>query len=169
LARKLLPQKAKKEVAMSKKKHNIKLTEEERTYLAERIASGEDTARSLRRAMILLKADQGEHGPAWSDEKISEAFVIGKSSVYQIRKQYHERGLKGTLSRKKPDRIYERCLDGAGEAHLIALACSKAPDGYDRWSLRMLKDEMIELAYVDRISHETIRSVLKKQTQALAE
>ena len=154
---------------MSKKKHTIKLSEEERTYLAEKVASGEDAARSLRRAMILLKADQGEHGPAWSDEKISEAFEIGKSSVYQIRKQYHERGLKGTLSRKKPDRIYERCLDGEGEAHLIALTCSEAPEGREGWTLRLLKDQMIELSYVKSISHETIRTVLKKQTQALAE
>lgn len=154
---------------MSKKRHLIKLSEEERTYLAEKIASGEDKARSLRRASILLKADQGENGPAWSDEKISEAFEIGKSSVYQIRKQYHERGLKGTLSRKKPDRIYERCLDGVGEAHLIALACSETPKGQESWSLRLLKDQMIELAYVKSISHETIRSVLKKQTQTVAE
>ena len=154
---------------MSKKKHNIKLSEEERTYLAEKIASGKDAVRSLRRAMILLKADQGEHGPGWSDEKISEAYEIGKTSVYQIRKQYHERGLKGTLSRKKPDRIYERCLDGEGEAHLIALTCSEAPEGHEGWTLRLLKDQMIELAYVKSISHETIRSVLKKQAQALAE
>jgi hypothetical protein len=165
----LLPEEIKKEVAMTKKKHIIKLSEEERTYLAEKIASGEGAARSLRRAMILLKADQGEQGPAWSDEKISEAFEIGKTSVYHIRKQYHERGLKGTLSRKKPDRIYERCLDGVGEAHLIALACSAAPKGQDGWSLRLLKDQMIELAYVKSISHETVRSVLKKQTQAVAE
>jgi len=145
-----------------KKKHIIRLSEKERTYLAEKIASGMGAARSLRRANILLKADQGEHGPAWSDEKISEAFEIGKSSVYKIRKQYHERGLRGTLSRKKPDRIYERCLDGEAEAHLIALACSEAPEGYERWSLRLLGNQMIELAYVESVSHETIRSVLKK-------
>jgi len=151
------------------KKHIIKLSEEERTYLVEKIAAGVGAARSLRRARILLKADQGEHGPAWSDEKICEALEIGKSAVYQIRKQYHERGLKGTLSRKKPDRIYERCLDGEAEAHLIALTCSEAPAGHGRWTLRLLKDQMIELAYVESVSHETIRTVLKKRTQALAE
>ena len=152
-----------------KKKHIIKLSEEERTYLAEKIASGVDAARNLRRAMILLKADQGEHGPAWSDEKISEAYEIGKTSVYTIRKQYHERGLKGTISRKKPDRIYERCIDGEAEAHLIALTCSEAPEGHAGWTLRLLKDQMIELAYVESVSHETIRTVLKKRTQAVAE
>ena len=151
------------------KKHIVKLSEDERTYLAERIAAGVDRARSLRRARILLKADQGEHGPGWSDERISEAFEVVKSTVYLIRKQYHERGLKGTLSRKKPDRIYERCLDGEAEAHLIALTCGEAPEGYERWTLRLLRDQMVELAYVERVSHETIRTVLKKRTQALAE
>lgn len=145
-----------------KKKHIIKLLEEERTYLAERIAAGVDSARSLRRARILLKADQGENGPGWTDEKISEAFEVGKSSVYNIRRQYHERGLKGTLSRKKADRVYERCLDGEAEAHLIALTCSEAPDGYGVWTLRLLRDQMVELAYVESVSHETIRTTLKK-------
>lgn len=152
-----------------KKKHIIKLTEEERIYLIERIATGVDAARSLRRARILLKADQGEYGPGWTDEKISEALEIGKTSVYNIRKQYHERGLKGTLSRKRPDRIYERCLDGEAEAHLIALACSETPEGQAKWSLRLLRDQMIELAYVESVSHETVRTVLKKRTQAVAE
>ncbi len=151
------------------KKHIVKLSEDERTYLVEKIAAGVDRARSLRRARILLKADQGEHGPGWSDERISEAFEVVKSTVYLIRKQYHERGLKGTLSRKKPDRIYERCLDGEAEAHLIALTCGEAPEGYERWTLRLLRDQMVELAYVERVSHETIRTVLKKRTQALAE
>ena len=151
------------------KKHIIKLSADERSYLAEKIAAGVDRARSLRRARILLKADQGEHGPGWSDERISEAFEVVKSTIYLIRKQYHERGLKGTLSRKKPDRIYERCLDGEAEAHLIALTCGEAPEGYERWTLRLLRDQMVELAYVERVSHETVRTVLKKRTQALAE
>jgi len=143
---------------MSKKRHIIKLSEEERTYLAERIGSGKDAARSVRRAMIMLKADQGGHGPGWSDEKISEAYEIGKTSVYHIRKQYHE-----------TDRIYESCLDGEAEAHLIALTCSEAPEGHGHWTLRLLRDQMIELAYVESVSHETIRKVLKKRTQALVE
>jgi hypothetical protein len=77
--------------------------------------------------------------------------------------------LKGTLSRKKPDRIYERCLDGEAEAHLVALTCSEAPEGHAGWTLRLLRDQMIELAYVESVSHETIRTVLKKRTQAVAE
>ena len=144
------------------KKHTVKLTEEERTYLAEKISSGVDTARSLRRAWVLLKADQGEHGATWTDEQISEAFEIALASVYQIRRRYHARGLKGTLTRKKPDRIYERCLDGEAEAHLIALTCSEPPEGYGQWTLRLLRDEMVALEYVESVSHETIRTTLKK-------
>ena len=144
------------------KTHIVKLTDEERTYLAEKISSGVESARSLRRAWVLLKADQGEHGPAWTDERISEAFEIAPNSVYQIRRRYHQRGLKGALVRKKPDRIYERCLDGEAEAHLIALACSEAPEGHARWTLRLLRDEMVALEYVESVSHETIRTTLKK-------
>lgn len=144
------------------KKHIVQLTEEERTYLAEKISSGVETARSLRRAWVLLKADQGEHGPAWTDEQISEAFEIAPASVYQIRRRYHQRGLKGTIARKKPDRVYERCLDGKAEAHLIALACSEPPAGHGRWTLRLLRDEMVALEYVESVSHETIRTTLKK-------
>lgn len=145
-----------------KKKYIVKLSEEERTYLAEKISSGVESARSLRRAWVLLKADQGEHGPAWSDERISEAYEISSTSVYQIRRRYHQRGLKGTIARKKPDRVYERCLDGEAEAHLIALTCSDPPEGYGRWTLRLLRDEMVALEYVESLSHETIRTTLKK-------
>jgi hypothetical protein len=145
-----------------KKKYIVKLTEEERTYLVEKISSGVESASSLRRAWVLLKADQGEYGPAWSDERISEAYEISSTSVYQIRRRYHQRGLKGTIARKKPDRIYERCLDGEAEAHLIAMVCSEAPEGYERWTLRLLRDEMVALEYVKSVSHETIRTTLKK-------
>lgn len=145
-----------------KKKYIVKLTEEERTYLAEKISSGVESARSLRRAWILLKADQGEHGPAWSDERISEAYEISSTSVYQIRRRYYQRGMKGTVARKKPDRVYERCLDGEAEAHLIAMTCSEPPEGYGRWTLRLLRDEMVALEYVESVSHETIRTTLKK-------
>lgn len=145
-----------------KKKHIVKLTEEERTYLIEKISAGVETASSLRRAWVLLKADQGEYGPAWTDERISEAYELSCTSVYQIRKRYHQRGLKGTIARKKPERIYERCLDGEAEAHLIAIACSEAPEGYERWTLRLLRDEMVALEYVESVSHETIRTTLKK-------
>lgn len=87
--------------------------------------------------------------------------------MYNVRKKYIEGGLERAILRKKPDRVYERRLDGEGEAHLIALACSKPPDGYERWSLRLLKDRIIRLEIVDKISHETIRQTQKKQSQAV--
>ncbi len=82
--------------------------------------------------------------------------------MYNVRKKYLEGGLEQAILRKKPDRVYERRLDGEGEAHLIALACSEPPDGYERWSLRLLKDRLIRLEIVENISHETIRQTLKK-------
>jgi hypothetical protein len=87
--------------------------------------------------------------------------------VYNVRKKYIEGGLEGAILRKKPDRVYERRLDGEGEAHLIALACSEPPDGYERWSLRLLKDRIIRLEIVENISHETIRQTLKKTSSNL--
>jgi len=150
-----------------KKKYVVKLTEEERTYLAEKISSGVESASSLRRAWVLLKADQGEQGPAWSDAHISEAYEISPTSVYQIRRRYYQRGMKGTIARKKPERVYERCLDGEAEAHLIAMTCGDPPEGYGRWTLRLLRDEMVALEYVESVSHETIRSTLKKTNLSL--
>jgi len=82
--------------------------------------------------------------------------------VYNARKKYIEDGLEGTILRKKPDRVYERRLDGEGEAHLIALACRETPDGYERLRLRLLKDRIILLEIVENISHKTIRQTLRK-------
>jgi len=79
-----------------------------------------------------------------------------------VRKAYVERGLEGALQRKKPDRVYERRLDGEAEAHLIAVACSEPPTGAARWSLRLLQEKLVELEIVDSVSHETIRQTLKK-------
>ena len=84
-----------------------------------------------------------------------------------MRKNYVEGGLNRAILRKKPERVYERRLDGEGEAHLIAMACSEPPDGYERWSLRLLQDRMIRLEIVENISHETIRQTLKKTSSNL--
>jgi hypothetical protein len=88
-------------------------------------------------------------------------------TVYKVRKNYVEGGLKRAILRKKPERVYERRLDGEGEAHLIALACSDPPDGYERWSLRLLQDRLVRLEIVENISHETIRQTLKKTSSSL--
>lgn len=148
-------------------KHIVKLTEAERSQLKELISSGEASARQIRRAYILLKSDSSEGGPNWKYPAICDAFDVSALTVYNVRKNYTEGGLKRAIFRKKPDRQYERRLDGEGEAHLIALACSEPPDGYARWSLRLLQDRMIRLEIVDNISHETIRQTLKKTSSSL--
>lgn len=150
-----------------KQKYIVKLTETERSQLKELISSGEASARQIRRAYILLKSDSGAEGPNWGYQAICDAFEVSSLTVYNVRKNYTEGGLKRAILRKKPDRAYERRLDGEDEAHLIALACSEPPDGYERWSLRLLRDRMIRLEIVENISHETIRQTLKKTNSSL--
>ena len=145
-----------------KQKYIVKLSETERSELKELISCGEASARQIRRAYILLKSDSSSGGPNWKYQAICDAYEVSSLTVYNVRKNYIEGGLKRAILRKKPERVYERRLDGEGEAHLIALACSEPPDGYERWSLRLLKDRMVRLEIVESISHETIRQTLKK-------
>ena len=143
-------------------KYFVELTSAERLQLKELISSGEASAREIRRAYILLKSDSSPDGPGWKYEEICEAFEVSSLTVYQVRKNYVEEGLQRAILRKKPERVYARRLDGEGEAHLIAMACGEPPDGYERWSLRLLKDWLVRLDIVENISHETIRQTLKK-------
>lgn len=140
------------------KKYVIDLTEEERGYLKEIISTGKHLARRMRWAHVLLKADDG-----WTDERICEAFLVSIPTVQRIRQRFVEEGMDVALgTHSKKPRPYARKLDGEQEAHLIALACTEAPEGCTRWTLRMLADKMVELEYVDSLSHETVRQVLKK-------
>lgn len=150
-----------------KPKYVVKLTESERLQLKELISSGEASARQIRRAYILLKSDSSPGGPSWKYKDICAAYEVSSLTVYNVRKNYVEDGLKRAMLRKKPERVYERRLDGEGEAHLIALACSEPPDGYERWSLRLLQDRLVRLEIVENISHETIRQTLKKTSSSL--
>lgn len=145
-----------------KQKYIVKLTETERLQLKELISSGQASARQIRRAYILLKSDSSTNGPNWDYQAICEAYEVSALTVYNVRKNYTEGGLNRAILRKKPERVYERRLDGEGEAHLIALTGSKPPDGYERWSLRLLQDRLIRAEIVENISHETIRQTLKK-------
>jgi hypothetical protein len=143
-------------------KYKVTLTDEERTELEGLISAGRAAARRLCRARILLKADAGPGGPAWDDGRISEAMEVGRATVERVRKQFVEHGMEVALERKKPEREYERRLDGEGEARLIALACSPAPEGRERWTLELLADRMVVLSYVPRLSRDTVRRTLKK-------
>ena len=131
------------------------------------VKAGNISARKLTRAWILLKSNANEDGPNWSYEQICEAFNVSEVTVYQVRKSYVENGLEKAINRKKPEREYEHRLDGEAEAHLIALACGDAPEGQERWTLRLLRDRMIKLEYVEDVSHETIRTTLKKTNLSL--
>jgi hypothetical protein len=146
--------------------YRVALTEAERAHLRTLVGSGIAPARMLTRARILLKADHGEGGPGWADAAIAGALDVDPSTVLRVRRQFVTEGLAPTLARKRPDRVYERTLDGKGEAHLIALACGTPPEGQARWSLRLFADELVRLEVVESISHETVRQTLKKTTSS---
>ncbi len=142
--------------------YRVELTETQRAELRGLVGSGTAPARMLTRARILLKANHGEGGPGWSDAAIAGALDINLSTVLRVRRQFVTEGLAATLTRKRPDRVYARALDGEQEAHLIAVACSEPPVGQARWSLRLLADELVRLEVVEAVSHETVRQTLKK-------
>jgi hypothetical protein len=148
-------------------KYRVKLSEAERSQLKQLITSGTAPARKLRRAQILLKSDSSTDGANWNYQAICKAFDVSNVTVSKVRRVYIEGGVDTVLNRKKPDRIYEHRLDGENEAHLIALVCSETPSGRDRWTLRLLRDRLIQLGYVENISPETIRTTLKKTNLSL--
>lgn len=148
-----------------RKRYIVRLTPEERGELEELVSSGKARARKLMHAHILLEADAD--GSNWTDAQISEALSIGRATVERVRKAFVERGLPDSLNPKRRSKNTPKKLDGDQEAHLIALACSPAPKGHDRWTLRLLADNMVQLEYVDTLSYETVRQVLKKQKLSL--
>jgi transposase len=143
---------------MGAKKYVVELSEEDRNTLEWFISTGERRSEDNTRARILLKADDG-----FTDVEISEHVGCHLKTVFNTRKAYTERGL-AAIHRRKPDREYERKLDGKAEAHLIRLACSEPPEGYSQWTLHLLADELVTLDEIDfeSISHETVRQGLKK-------
>jgi len=143
-------------------KYKVTLTAEEREQLQAMISAGRGAARRLCHARILLKADAAPGGPAWDDVRISAAVEVGRATVERVRKRFVEQGLEVALDRKKPDREYERRLDGRGEARLIALTCSAAPQGRERWTLDLLAERMVALSYVPALSRDTVWRTLKK-------
>ena len=143
---------------MPAKKYIVTLADEERNELLALTRAGEISARKMKRAQILLKADE-----KWKDKDIIAALNTSRSTVERIRKRYVEGGLDKALN-EEPRPGAKRKLDGRAEARLIALACSDPPDDSDHWALRLLADELVELGLVDSISHEAVRQYLKKTT-----
>jgi len=144
------------------KKYRVVLHDTQRAELQCLIAAGTAPARHLTHARILLKADQSPAGAAWVDEAIAEALEISQSTVSRVRKQFVEQGMLAALNRRLPRRPYTRKLDGAQEAHLIAVACTTPSAGQARWSLRLLADKLVELEVAEAVSYQTVRRVLKK-------
>jgi hypothetical protein len=126
------------------------------------ISKGKADARKLAHARILLQADEADGGPARTDEQIAAGLNVSTRTVERVRQRFVEDGFAAALLPRPTKRVYARVLDGAQEAHLIALACSAPPAGKKRWTLRLLAEQVVELGYADAVSHETVRRALKK-------
>lgn len=148
------------------KKYVVALSEAERARLRTLVGGGTAPARTLTHARILLKANQGEGGPGWTDEAIAGALEVGLSTVARVRQAYATAGLDTALTRKVAAREYPRTFDGEREARLIALACSAPPTGRERWSLRLLAERLVRLEVVETVSHETVRQALKQTSSS---
>jgi transposase len=145
------------------KKYRVTLTDEERRDLHDLIAAGKAAAKRLAHARILLKADAAPGSPAWADDRIAEAVEVSVATVGRVRQRFVDQGLEAALVRKpqdRPSRLPK--LDGRAEARLVALACSRPPDGRKAWTMQLLADTLVELRVVESISDETVRRTLQK-------
>ena len=143
------------------KRYIVRLSEAEQETLRALVSTGKSAAYKIKYANILLSIDV--NGAGWTDEAAAQAFHCHRNTVANLRQRFVETGLEGALQRKRrqtPPR--QRTCDGQAEAHLIALRCSEPPQGYARWTLRLLADKAVEQEIVPAISHETVRQVLKK-------
>lgn len=143
-------------------KYKVTLTKEEREQLSAIISKGSHSAQQYRNAYILLNCDESEHNEKNINEEVSRVLKVSMRMIDRVKQRFVEDGFESCLERKPVVKTKTKKIDGEIEAHLIALSCGKAPDGFSKWSLRLLADKMVELKYVDDISYETIRKVLKK-------
>ena len=151
------------------RKFIITLREDERTFLTKLTSKGKHRSQKILNALILLACDRGEHQRKRSkNEEIARVLNTSMRKIDRVKKRFVVDGIDVALHGRKGDRVYSKKADGDFEAHLVALSCSKPPEGFARWTLRLLADQAVELHYIDSISHETVRRVLKKRAQALA-
>ena len=143
-------------------KYKVTLTIEEREQLIDIVSKGNHSAQLYRTAYILLNCDEGNYSTKIKNEEVSRVLQISMRMIDRVKERFVEEGFEACLMRKPMSNVKEKKADGEVEAHLIALSCSKAPKGFSKWSLRLLADKMVELKYVESISHETVRRVLKK-------
>jgi transposase len=148
------------------KKYNVILTTDERTECNELLKKERLAARKRIHAQILLKADDSD-GNGWADIRIAEAYSISRPTVERVRQRFVEHGIAAALQPRAPHENRARKFDGEKEAQLITIACSSAPQGRARWTLQLLAEEMVTLQYLESVSHEGVRQILKKTNLSL--
>jgi len=143
-------------------KYKVTLTAKERKELLEITKGGQHSSKKVIHALILLNCDVGKFSDKVKNEDIAKVLKTGMRTIDRVKKKFVEEGFEIALEGRPTTRVYEKKTDGDLEAHLIALSCGSPPKGFARWSLRLLADKVVELEYVESISHETVRGILKK-------
>jgi len=150
------------------KKYVVTLTDDERKMLGELTSKGKHKSQKILNALILLGCDEGiDRKKRPTNEEMARALHISMRKIDRVKKRFVMESLEVALGGRKGDRVYVKKADGDFEAHLVALSCGKPPKGFTRWSLRLLADRVVELNYIDNVSHETVRRVLKKTNSSL--
>ena len=145
------------------KKFKVTLTKEERENLEAITRKGSHSSQRVLNALILLNCDEGEFNPQRAlGEDIARILRISMRKVDRVKKRFVENGFEAASGARQGQRVHERKTDGDFEAHLVALSCGQPPKGFARWSLRLLADRVVALGYIDSVSYETVRRVLKK-------
>lgn len=148
---------------MTNIKYRLSLTPQEREELETIVKTGKHSSHKVLNALILLNCDeQAPTRQSLKEQQIADVLNISAMKLYRVKQRFVEEGLEIALNGRKGQRVYEKRADGEFEAHLVALSCSTPPPGHERWSLRLLADKVVELQYIDSVSYETVRRVLKK-------
>jgi len=151
------------------KKYKVSLEREERDSLQAITSKGSHKSQKVLNALILLNCDEGESQECRTkNEEIATVLKVSMRKIDRVKKRFVEDGLDVSLNGRKGERVYRKKADGDFEAHLVALSCSEPPKGFASWSLRLLADQVVELNYIDSVSHETVRRILKKRNKTLA-
>ncbi len=149
------------------KRYRVTLSKNEREYLMSVVTKGKHRTQKVLNALILLDCDSGEYQTSRStNEEIARVLNISMKKIDRVKKRFVEEGFDYAFDKRKANRVYTKKADGDFEAHLVALSCSDPPEGFPRWSLRLLADKAVELNYIDSISHEAVRRILKKTSSS---
>lgn len=149
------------------KRYRVTLIKDEREYLTSVVTKGKHRTQKVLNALILLDCDSGAYQTSRStNEEIARVLNISMKKIDRVKKRFVEEGFDYALDKRKANRVYTKKTDGDFEAHLVALSCSDPPEGFSRWSLRLLADKAVELNYIDSISHEAVRRILKKTSSS---